>query len=32
MRLLDANDLAGLGLRQVASLNEPVNLERELCL
>lgn len=32
VRLLDAKDFASLGLRQVASLNEPVNLERELCL
>ena len=31
VRLLDAEDFAGLGLRQVALLDEAVNLERELC-
>jgi hypothetical protein len=32
MRLLDAKDFAGLGLRQVASLDEAVNLQRKLRL
>ncbi|MGA7287917.1 MAG: hypothetical protein WBX02_07470, partial [Terriglobales bacterium] len=32
MRLLDAEDFAGGGLRQVAPLDEAVNLEGELCL
>ncbi len=32
VRLLDAENFPGLGLRQVASLDEAVNLEREPCL
>jgi len=30
MRLLDAQDFAGLGLRQIAPLDKAANLQREL--